>query len=329
MSGPGGDDWTIVQGMCTMGAILGSMCFLIYILCQMQTLAKTETTGGGDMGVARWLPNKDNAAKREFEIYALQYTAVWIGIFGLVVVTKIYEEFDANAYMALCTSLALPYLLQPLLYPLPAEKNLPLHMRYSFKANVWIALFSFIGNYWYTHYFYSVLQAKYDFPSLRLNNVPLCLYFATHFYFITYHTAANLLLRQIETRYKDIGGYRTALFWTVVVTFSYFTAFMETLTISSYEHYKFDVPRSKIYMLGSAFYGIYFLVSYPVFYCIDEKVSSRLGHAPYTLYQTIMESLGTGMAVLLLLDFARLALGVDLNIAGKAFCFNENNTYVC
>ena len=28
--------------------------------------------------------------------------------------------------------------------------------RYSFKANLWIFIFGFIGNYWYTHYFYNV-----------------------------------------------------------------------------------------------------------------------------------------------------------------------------
>lgn len=59
--------------------------------------------------------------------------------------------------MFLCVGLALPFLLQPVLYPFSAEKCLPLCCRYSVKANVWIAIFSFIGNYWYTHYFYSVL----------------------------------------------------------------------------------------------------------------------------------------------------------------------------
>jgi hypothetical protein len=83
-----------------------------------------------------------------------------------------------------------------------------LSCRYSFKANLWIAIFSFIGNYWYTHYFYSVLGARYTFPSHRLNDVPIALYFATHFYFVTYHTFSNLLLRKIETRsgmHREIG----------------------------------------------------------------------------------------------------------------------------
>ena len=64
-------------------------------------------------------------------------------------------------------------------------------------------MFSFIGNYWYTHYFYSVLKARYTFPSHRLNDVPIALFFATHFYFVTYHTLSNLILRKIETRSPD------------------------------------------------------------------------------------------------------------------------------
>ena len=87
------------------------------------------------------------------------------------------------------------------MYPLPTESKKPLFERYSFKANLWIAIFSFIGNYWYTHYFYSVLSAKYTFPAHRLNDVPISMYFATHFYFVTYHTFSNLMLRKIETRY--------------------------------------------------------------------------------------------------------------------------------
>jgi cycloeucalenol cycloisomerase len=166
--------------------------------------------------------------------------------------------------MGLCVTLALPFLLQPILFPFAAEKNLPLSMRYSFKANVWIAIFSFIGNYWYTHYFYNVLQAQYTMPSHRLNNVPIALFFATHFYFMLYHTASNLFLRKIETRY-EAGTARTVFFWAVVFAFSYFTAFMETLSISSFPDYSFK-DRYMAYTVGSCFYGLYFIVSYPVFY---------------------------------------------------------------
>jgi cycloeucalenol cycloisomerase len=235
----------------------------------------------------------------------------------IVLATQAYEHFTENEYMYLCVSLAAPFLLQPILFPVDGERNLPIWLRYSFKANVWIAIFSFIGNYWYTHYFYSVLKASYSFPSHRLNDVPIALYFATHFYFVTYHTFSNMILRKIETTYEP-SVYRTAFFWAAVLAFSYFTAFMETLTISSFPYYCFE-DRAMVYRVGSAFYGIYFIISFPVFYRLDEKVNAVGGVLPHTLYQTVMESLGCSMAVLLLLDFCRLALGIPLTVGGIAY----------
>ena len=38
-------------------------------------------------------------------------------------------------------------------------------------AQVWIAIFSFVGNYFWTHYFFQLLGAAYTFPSWRLNDV--------------------------------------------------------------------------------------------------------------------------------------------------------------
>ena len=40
---------------------------------------------------------------------------------------------------------------------------------------------------------------------------------------------------------------------------SYVVAFMETMTISGFPYYAFE-NRSMAYSVGSAFYGIYFLV---------------------------------------------------------------------
>jgi cycloeucalenol cycloisomerase len=299
----------------TMALILVGICLLLALLSCTLTLAPKY------LEEQTWLPSKNNAAKREFEIFALHYTAIWIGVFALVILWQLYESFTAESYLMLCVPLALPFLLQPLLFPLQAEKCLPLFLRYSFKANVWLAIFSFVGNYWYTHYFYSVLKASYTFPAHRLNDVPIALYFATHFYFVTYHTLSNLLLRRIETRYAP-GLSRSFFFWGSVLAFSYFTAFMETLTISSFPYYSFQ-DRFLAYTLGSAFYGLYFIVSFPVFYRIDEKMGGgeRAGEqsGPHTVFQTCMESLGTCMLVLCLLDFCRLHCGIDLHIGGLAY----------
>jgi cycloeucalenol cycloisomerase len=71
---------------------------------------------------------------------------------------------------------------------------------YWLKANVWIAIFGFIGNYFWTHYFYTVLGASYSFPvTWHLNGVPVLCYLITHAYFIAYHTFAAVLLRRVRT----------------------------------------------------------------------------------------------------------------------------------
>lgn len=110
------------------------------------------------------------------------------------------------------------------------------------------------------------------------------------------------------------------LFWTVVCVFAYFTAFMETLTISAFPYYAFD-DRYTAYTLGSAFYGLYFLVSFPVFYRVDESESSK-----YSLYQTVMEACGAGMLVLCLLDFCRIYCGIELSISGVAYYLFKGNS---
>jgi cycloeucalenol cycloisomerase len=312
-----------------MALILGSLLIVIYTLVEFQVKKPLSSKDAKSVGC--WLPPNDNAAKRQFEIWALGYTVVWIALVGVVIVTQAFEWFDADHYLMFGVTLASPFLLQPILFPMPAERNLPLHLRYSFKANVWIAIFTFIGNYWYTHYFYSVLQAVYSFPCHRVNHVPINLFFMTHFYFVTYHTFSNIILRKIETTFRQ-SLVRSLLFWVTVFAFSYFTAFMETLTISAFPYYHFPPALKRdIYIKGSAFYGIYFIVSYPVFYRIDEKVDpsatatnhpDRQAH-PHTLFQTVMEAFGTSMIVMCLLDFCRLGLGIPLTIPGVAYAVTE------
>lgn len=301
----------------TMGAILCSILAAVGGLCTLQKRAS-----GGESWM---LPNPTTEpSKRAYEIYALAYTPIWISAFACIVGFGLYEDFDKMSYMKVCVGLALPFLLQPLLLPsagtpgCPDEKR-PLLERYSFKANVWIAIFSFIGNYWYTHYFYSVLGAKYTMPAHRLNNVPIALYFATHFYFSTYHVFSNLILRKVVTTYES-GFARKVLYVAVIFAFAYFTAFMETLTISAYPDYSFE-DRNMAYTVGSAFYGIYFIVSFPVFFVFDSHVDSHEvnsnSSAPTTIWDTVVSSCGCGMMVLILLDAVRLYLDIPLVIGSS------------
>ena len=89
--------------------------------------------------------------------------------------------------------------------------------------------------------------------------VPIAMFFATHFYFSSYHVLANLVLRKARTAHAP-GWRRAALTVALIGAMSYTTAFMETLTISNFPYYDFE-NRDLAYTLGSAFYAIYFIVS--------------------------------------------------------------------
>ena len=73
--------------------------------------------------------------------------------------------------MAIGLATALPCFLVPLVVVGAADRGKPLLSRYWVKANLWIAVFSFIGNYFWTHYFYRLLGAAYTFPAHNLNEV--------------------------------------------------------------------------------------------------------------------------------------------------------------
>lgn len=181
----------------------------------------------------RFLPPA-GSEKRAYELWVLKYSVVWMGVFGIVIAFQIYESLDALGYFMLCGGLALPLLLQPLVSrPAP----------HAARAQLWIAVFGFIGNYWYTHYFYCVLRAKYTMPAWRLNDVPIAMYSATHFYFSSYHVFANLPLRHVRTAYAP-GVMRHVLEIALVLAMSYATAFMETLTISNFPYYDFEVAAA-------------------------------------------------------------------------------------
>jgi len=287
-----------------MTAILGTSVAGLVGLVALQTKRKDAAS--------RFFPDPaTEPSKHAYERFVAKYTPCWIGAFAVIVAFQLYEQFTPRMYIYVCGGLALPFLLQPLLLPGTGPDNRrPLTQRYAFKANLWLAVYSFIGNYWYTHYFYSVLEAAYTMPdAIRLNHVPVAMFLATHFYFSTYHMFSNLLLRKIVTTYQP-APVRRLLFVAVVGVFAYFTAFMETLTISAYPYWTF-ADRNRAYAVGSAFYGIYFIVSFPAFFFFDAHIDDK-DRRPMTVWDTVVSSCGYGMMILLLLDFVRLYLDIPL-----------------
>ena len=116
---------------------------------------------------------RGNDAKRLTEDWWLKYAVFWVLCFGAIIGGQMYAWFDRHHYFLVCGGLAAPLLVQPLVYPaLTGEEAVAWHERHCTRATVWIAIFSFIGNWWFTHYFYNVLEATYTMPAHDVNAVP-------------------------------------------------------------------------------------------------------------------------------------------------------------
>ncbi|CAI5475405.1 unnamed protein product [Closterium sp. Yama58-4] len=206
----------------------------------------------------------ETPSKRWAEKFFLYYSPVWITwALGIIVPFQLYKRFTEWEYLWVGLAAALPCVLVPPAILCAADKGRPWQEQHWVKANVWIAIFSFVGNYFWTHYFYTLLGASYTFPSWRLNDVPFALYLLTHAYFCFYHTA----------------------------------------TIANFEYYTF-VDKAAMYRVGTLFYALYFVVSFPFFFRIDEDPSDS-----WPLSRVAVDSLGASMLVTILLDIWRLVIG--------------------
>jgi len=233
---------------------------------------------------------------------------VWILFLTIIVIKRWYEYFNPNDYIFIGLGISLPCIVGPLLLADKDERRLPLSERYIIKANLFIFIVGYIGNHFFTHYFYDVLGMQYTGPlapgkGLEINGVPLSMFLFTHAYFMTYHVLVTLVLRVARLCLQGCScWYMHSLFAIIVVVTAFVTAFMETYTISGFPYYTYPDLGSML-TKGSAFYGTFFVVTYPWFYRLDEDPKDL-----WTLSRVIMEALAAMMVVLLSADFLKLVL---------------------
>lgn len=172
---------------------------------------------------------------------------------------------------------------------------------------MWVAAISYVGNYFWTHYFYQVLGAAYTFPvEWQLNDVPVFLYLITHAYFSFYFTFSTIFLRRLRTTALYISLptlLRGAAVAAAVLFLSVATAFGETWTIAGVPYYTHN-DKFLMYTVGSLFYGTYFIVSFPMYYELDEDVAQP----KWTVANALVNSMGCCMIVFSLLDIWRILL---------------------
>ncbi|XP_062115990.1 cycloeucalenol cycloisomerase [Humulus lupulus] len=257
-----------------------------------------------------------NPSKRWGELFFLLYTPFWLTLcLGIVVPYKLYESFTELEYLILGLVSAVPSFLIPLIWVGRADRSISWKDRYWVKATLWIFIFSYVGNYFWTHYFFTVLGASYTFPSWRMNNVPHTTFLLAHVCFLFYHVTSNITLRRLRHAIADMPE---KVQWAIeaawILALSYFIAFLETFAIANFPYYEF-VDRATMYKVGSLFYAIYFIVSFPMFLRIDEKSG-----APWDLPRVAIDALGAAMLVTIILDLWRIFLGPIVPVSDTKQC---------
>lgn len=197
----------------------------------------------------------------------------------------------------------LPGILIPIFYPSPADKTRKWHEKFWVKAAVWIAIFAFYGNWFWTHYFYQLLGAKYLFESYWINGVPLVCYLVTWYYFSFYFSVVNVILRRVKSWIR--GTKFEGVKWCLCIgLLAYATAVFEAVSIYHFPLYTYD--DTKVFMtVGSAFYAIYFVVGFPMFFRLDEEKDGKR----WSLSETILDAFAAVAIVTLLLDLWRVIVG--------------------
>ena len=261
----------------------------------------------------RWF--SENPSKAWGEKFFLAYSPIWMAIVGLVMVLGIHGRAGESGFLAIGLVVALPLILVPALIRDEGKLGRRWYETYWFKANLYIAIFSFAANYFGSEYFFDVLGMVYNYPAIELLNfdsalvgsgeqqVPVMMYLLTQAYFMTYHTTAIIVLRRIRTSGIPLVG----LLWPVlVVAVACFWAWMETRLMANpfieTQFYYWDMGRMLAY--GSMFYAAYFVASFPIFCHLDEAQAAN-----WSLTKTAGAACAAGLLMLLLLDFATAFLG--------------------
>ena len=273
-----------------------------------------ETAESGRQIAARprWLA--ENADKAWGEKFFLLYTPLWIGQVALATVLGWSTRLSEAGLLLHAALVWAPLLVVPWLWRVSARSGLRWYQSYWFKANVYIALFSLLGNYFGSEYFFDVLGMVYKYPQLHLTfdaalvgsgrqSVPLIMYLLTPAYFMTYHTTAVVALRRLRTAWPRGAA---LVFPLAVGALAYGWAWLETFAMANpllrEVFYYHRLERMLTY--GSAVYACFFITSFPIFYFLDETESAR-----WSLKQTVAAALAAAMLTFWLLDLLTHVIG--------------------
>lgn len=281
------------------------------------TMSQSTTASNSPLGqraavTPRWFSgNPDRAWAEKFFLY---YSPVWMALMGMMMLTGWVSTFSDSALIIHSVLVAGPLLIIPALLHNRYSPQLRWYNSYWFKANLYMGVFGFFGNLIGSEYFFDVLGMVYNFPnatttlsaSLVGHNdqpVPLIMYLYTHAYFMTYHTTAIIVLRRLLS-----SGIPFPPLWFVplVIIVGYVWAWIETKAMANplMETQFYYTNMQAMLAYGSLIYALYFLVSFPIFYFLDEKVERR-----WSVMATLAAGLSASMLLMYLLELAAFWVG--------------------
>ncbi len=190
---------------------------------------------------------------------------------------------------------------------------------YWFKFNLYMFVFVFFVTYFHTEYFFDVLGLRYRFDDVSLyfdsalvgpdeatagaayKKVPPGMYLNAVAFFVVYHTMAVVCMRRVWTMTTDWSSWGRRAAWVVIVALaSLFFAWAETrlyITQAASGNVWY-VDLGAMLLWGSIFYSLYFVVSFPSVYRLDETMSEPR----WSLARTGLEASAAGGISLLLID---------------------------
>jgi cycloeucalenol cycloisomerase len=197
---------------------------------------------------------------------------------------------------------------------------------YWFKYNVYMFVWVFYATYFHTEYFFEVLGLRYRFPevaltfdsalvgpdeataSARFEKVPVGMYFNAIAFFLVYHTLAVVCMRRVRSTTAGLPPAARRLAWAAIVAAAaLFFAWAETRLYvgqaAAANVWYVDLPR--MLRWGSIFYALYFVVSFPNVYRLDEDPA----RPRWTIRRTVVEASFVAITSLLLLDLWARILG--------------------
>lgn len=253
------------------------------------------------------------------EKFFLVYSPIWMALMGIMMLTGGTRSCSDLQLLAHGLLVAAPLLLVPAMLHKRYSPSVHWRDSYWLKANLYMALFGFFGNYFGSEYFFDVLGMVYNMPNATTTldatlvgsghqKVPVIMYLYTHAYFMTYHTTAVMVLRRIMHSGLPL---RRLAFMPVVLLVGYAWAWMETRAMANplmtNTFYYENMPAMLAY--GSLIYSTYFVASFPIFYFMDEAKTPAGTSQRWTLWQTAAAGLSASMLTFYLLDLCAHSVG--------------------